>query len=140
MVERHRTFDFEEPTDQPTFKLRGKRTVQNPKWPGPSTKANPHKIAKTIRTEWTQDFTCVAMPPPGLAAVSQLGGSMVQDAETGERVFKATTIYDYIRGILIEDDQPVWDALLIDRQRPIDQQLVVDVYRWLVEVYAGRPT
>lgn len=134
---RHRSFAIPQRTDPVTFDFSGSYEEPNPEWPGPSTKEAPHKIPKTLKIEWKEEFTCLPSAPPAVSEA--LRGSIVQGTD-GERVYQQASILEYIEGVLIDEDQERWAALMADRKRLVDQFVLIDVFQYLNGEYTTRPT
>lgn len=136
---RHRTFaqsvaDEAEPI---TFELTGSRVVPNDKWPGPSTKAAPHKIPKTVTTKWSETFTCLPLCPGGI--MDDMTGTLVQDPTTGGRRYEPTTVIRFVRSVIIDEDLARFEAAIHDTRNVVSVTTLIDIALWLIGEYTGRP-
>lgn len=92
-----------------------------------------------------ETFHCLPMPPGGV--IARLDGSgmnvanwirdcLLEHAEVTSHTEEGgtTTVLEDV------DDVERWNALMVDKDRPVPVQQLIDILSWLNEEYGERPT
>lgn len=84
---------------------------------------------------WSEEFKCLPTLPPSVLDTATRAASGFQ---AGKLAY-IPEICGTIRACLVHSDQPRWDAMIIDNDRLIDPDDLIEIMRWLLETLTGRP-
>lgn len=86
---------------------------------------------------WEETFTLLADIPPG-AHLDLISGAVLDD--DGNIAWQQVPIVRFIRAVIAQDDEPRWDVLIRDKDRPLETEQLGALMFWITGEKAGRPT
>ena len=119
----HRTFEVPSAGDGPTFELTGEYTKHHPVNPG---------------EPWAESFPCLGIAPVGVLADYAMTAST--DGKGGT-IYRVGPVVRFLRAMIADPEALArFDALILDRYRPIELTTLVDVLGYVGEEVLARPT
>ncbi len=86
---------------------------------------------------WTEHFRCVEVAPP--AVLDDLVSSSSID-ERGNRKYYTPSLIAFMNGVIVDEDLPRFNALMRDKDRAIEIEILGETVIWISEEIVGRPT
>lgn len=87
--------------------------------------------------EWVEKFTAVARAPFG--AMNDIQASVGTDGQ-GNMVYNRMNLINFFRQVLVDSDVARFDQLCRDKHKLVAVETLGEVFMWLNEEYAERPS
>lgn len=87
--------------------------------------------------EWEETFRCLPVAPGG--ALDDIAAAVSID-DHGRMTFNKVSVLRFIRAVLVEADEPRFDAMVRDKRRMVELDVLGEIMIDLSEGYTNRPT
>lgn len=94
-------------------------------------------VGQITGKEWSEHFTCVPTAPSGV--LDDLASSMGTDGR-GNTVWNQVSLLAFFRGVLLDDDVVRFQALVHDKDRLVELDLLGEIMLWVADEVVGHPT
>lgn len=87
--------------------------------------------------EWSETFRCLPVAPGG--ALDDIAAAVSID-DQGRMTFNKVSVLRFIRAVLVEADEQRFDAVVRDKRRMVELEVLGEIMIDLSEGYTNRPT
>lgn len=125
------------PDDVPRFTSHANQPTDTAE--APAKMPTPFVVDGLTLTEgepWEEAFNVMAYPPQG-ALVDMAAGVRIVN---GEITYQAASVVRFLRDVILPSEEARWDALMRDKERAVDVEVLGTIMLWAAAVVADRPT